>query len=166
MHPGVRVTSTSRTGSQNETGIPTLGIGSVHLHKILFGLLVSSPSDDTRKPPMVMGNKQDQHTSDIGFTKRPTHLAWTGIESMINIEAINIKPFSDLNLFKMLDTLLLSLSALFLLSLLLRQTSLITEPRRLIKSPFGKLLFFDGVALYAAFIILCLFLIQLFQLNF
>jgi hypothetical protein len=29
-----------------------------------------------------MGNRHDQHTSVIGFKKRPTHLAWTGRENM------------------------------------------------------------------------------------
>jgi len=160
IHPGVRVTSTSLTGSQNDTGMPILGKGVVHLHKMLLGLLVSSSLEDTLRPPIVMGNKQDQQMSVIGFTNRPTQFAWTGIDNRVKNEITNTRPFNTLIFFKMLDLLFFFVGVILLLSLIFRQTSLIPEPRLPVRTPFGKLPFFDGVILYAAFIIICLFVIQ------
>ncbi|GHT93169.1 hypothetical protein FACS1894122_07990 [Alphaproteobacteria bacterium] len=74
----VRVTSISRTGSQNEIGRPYLtkrGGGAGHWQIIFLGLDVSSPPGDTFIPQIVIGNKQLQQISLTGFTNLPAHFA-------------------------------------------------------------------------------------------
>jgi hypothetical protein len=75
MQKGMRVTSTSRAGSQNPIGIPGIGAGRGGLgqrHGIWLGFSVSSrPPAFTFTGPIESGNKQDQQISVTGLTKRP-----------------------------------------------------------------------------------------------
>lgn len=69
------MTSTKRTGSQKPTGIPGIGTGlgkRLQKHKGKLGLVVSSLPSEIATGPSVIGNKQDQHISLMGLTKRPT----------------------------------------------------------------------------------------------
>ena len=162
MHPGVRVMSTSLTGSQNDTGMPTLGKGVVHVHKILRGLLVSSSLDDTRKPPIVIGNRQDQQISVIGFINRPTQLAWTGIEKTIRNRSMKHPLLCIDNCFFMpLNFLIISIAAIVFLAIVCRYFPIISEPRWRVRSPFGKLPFFDGIILYGLVIMPILVLLKI-----
>lgn len=60
----------------------------------------------------------------------------------------------------MLDILLVFTSCVVLLGGVFRHTSLIREPSCPIKTPFGKLPFFDGVILYGLFIIVGVFTVK------
>ena len=76
---GVLVISTIRTGSQNPPVTPGTGIGMLpllHAHIGIDGFLVSLYCDFgvIGILPMVIGNKQLQHTSVIGFKNFPVHL--------------------------------------------------------------------------------------------
>jgi hypothetical protein len=81
----VRVTSINLAGSQKDIGIPIRGTGLPQLHIIWRGLPVSSLPGDTLSPPIVIGNKQLQHMSVIGFTNLPLHLAKHSREKIISI---------------------------------------------------------------------------------
>jgi hypothetical protein len=87
----VRVTSINLAGSQNDMGIPIRGTGLPQLQIIWRGLPVSSLPGDTRSPPIVMGNRQLQHMSVMGFTNLPLHFAKHSREKII---AKIIKPLS------------------------------------------------------------------------
>lgn len=91
MQKGVRVTSTNRTGSQKDTGNPIRGMGVPQAQMGVRGLWVSSPEEETGIPPIVMGNRHDQHTSVMGLTNFPTHLAWAVVmvRRMANDAVIN-----------------------------------------------------------------------------
>jgi hypothetical protein len=74
-----------------------------HLHKMLRGFSVSStressPADDTRIPPMVMGNKHDQQISVMGLTNRPTQLAFPEEERNKQANPIIKNLFNTLNI--------------------------------------------------------------------
>ena len=70
MQYGTRVTSATRTGSQNPIGIP----GSLPLHKQMrsleFGVSLIPPRLMVAGP-IDIGNKHFQHTSVIGFMNFP-----------------------------------------------------------------------------------------------
>ena len=121
------------------------------VHKIFLELGVSSPLGDTLNPPIVMGNKHDQQTSVMGLRKRPTHFAWTGkvklIKNRTMIETF-LKCFEPASSF--LTFSLMVLGFLVGLASVFRYIPSIPEPSWPIKTPFGKLPFFDGVILYGA----------------
>ena len=72
-HQGVRVTSTSRAGSQTPTESPIRGIGEPQRQIGDDGLGVSGAP--VALPmligPIEIGNRHSQQTSAIGLTKRP-----------------------------------------------------------------------------------------------
>ena len=71
MQNGVRVTSTSRTGSQKPIATPTRG-GLLQKHTGEDGLAVSGwPSETRVAEPSVSGNMQLQQMSVIGFMNLP-----------------------------------------------------------------------------------------------
>lgn len=83
------VTSINLAGSQNDIGSPILGIGDPHVQITLLGFPVSSLPGDTRTPQIVIGNKQLQLMSVIGFTNLPVHLA--KVKSILELNNIKIK---------------------------------------------------------------------------
>lgn len=89
------MTSTSLTGSQNEIGIPTRGIGLEHVQSTLRAFGVSSPFLETRMPAMVIGKIQLQQISVTGLINLPTHLLSTEV---IRLNIINTAGITRLNI--------------------------------------------------------------------
>jgi hypothetical protein len=117
-----------------------------------------------RIPPRVIGNRQDQQISVIGFTKRPTQLAWTGKQKLIKnnpMEEIVFKLLKKPLAACSLTSFLVLLALLVSVAAVLRYIPSIPEPCFPIKTPFGKLPFFDGVILYGAALLVLLSVLTL-----
>src|SRR5690242_7462503 len=88
IQKGVRVTSTSRTGSQKPIDTPILG-GLLQKHTGDAGLAISScPSERMDADPIDIGNIQLQQMSVIGFMKRPWHVGPADAEGIISMAAM------------------------------------------------------------------------------
>jgi hypothetical protein len=100
--------------------------------------------------------------SVIGLTNRPTQLlAWTGREKT-NINSIMedtylhfLNPCSAI-----LNFLAISLGVLVFFAVIARLIPAVPEPELPVKTPFGKLPFFDGIVLYGAIILILLGLLN------
>lgn len=124
------------------------------------GFSVSSPEAETRMPPMVMGKIHDQQISVMGLTKRPTQLAWTGAQKSNKSKRINNNDFSPRLDKAMINLFALLVSITVVLAIILKRLPSVPEPECPIKTPFGKLRFFDGVILYGFFILILLALVS------
>lgn len=124
------------------------------------GLSVSSPEADTRMPPMVMGNIHDQQISVMGLTNRPTQLAWTGTQKSNKNSEINNIDFSFRLDKAMINLFALLVSITVVWAIILKRLPAVPELEWPIKTPFGKLRFFDGIILYGFVILILLALIS------
>jgi hypothetical protein len=121
------------------------------------GFSVSSPDAETRIPPIVIGNKHDQQISVMGLTNLPTQLAWTEKENKLkntNTDKM-ITPLCKLSE-SVLDLTALIVFILVAFAFVFKNIPSIPEPSLRIKSPFGKLPFFDGIIWYGGAILLFL----------
>ena len=72
-HQGARETSISLAGSQTPSERPIRGIGEPQkqIGEDGFGVSGAPEALPIRIGPIEIGNRHSQHTSEIGFTKRP-----------------------------------------------------------------------------------------------
>ena len=98
----------------------------------------------------------------MGFTNRPTQLAWTGREktnnNIITMEDIYLQFFDRFS--SPSSILVISLGALVLFAAIARHIPAVPEPKFPMKTPFGKLPFFDGIVLYGTVILILLGLVN------
>lgn len=132
-----------------------------HRHTGVRGFSVSSPEAETRIPPMVIGNMQDQQISVMGLTNFPTQLAWIGNERIFkNANTYKMTaPFSQFS-DSVLDMIALSVLIMVAFAFVFKNIPSIPEPTFRIRSPFGKLPFFDGIIWYGGTILLLLLIVN------
>jgi hypothetical protein len=107
-----------------------------------------------------MGNRHDQQISVIGLTNRPTQLPWTGAEKLIKNRAME---HTMIPLFKISTILTFGIcfaGFTVVVALVCRFMPFFPEPELPVKTPFGKLPFFDSVILYGVVILILLGLLN------